>query len=105
MTFVQLGSELRMEESLRVHEGDKTKGKLPVNRQPSVPNKNNNRNNGNGISRKNDDRNKPNKKPKELVCWRCGKNGHAKRDCRVDLNKNGAGNSGGGNNNVAPNNG
>ena len=73
-------------------------------------NNRNNGNNGNGVKRKNDDRNKPNKKPKELVCWKCGKNGHSKRDCRVNLNKNGAGtsgdgNSGGGNNNVAPNNG
>ena len=28
LTLVQLGSKLRMEESLRVHESDKTKGKL-----------------------------------------------------------------------------
>ena len=36
LTSAQLGSELRMEESLRVHESDKTKEKLPVNGQPSV---------------------------------------------------------------------
>ena len=36
LTLFQLGSELRIEESLRVHESDKTKGKLPVNGQPSV---------------------------------------------------------------------
>ena len=36
LTLVQLGSELRIEESLRVHESDKTKGKLPVNGQPFV---------------------------------------------------------------------
>ena len=58
MTLVQLGSELRMEESLRVHESDKTKGKLPINGQPSVymvesnKNNNNNRNKGKGVKRK-----------------------------------------------------
>ena len=31
LILVQLGSELRMEESLRVHDSDKTKKKLPVN--------------------------------------------------------------------------
>ena len=36
LTLVQLGSDLRIEKSLRVHESDKTKGKLPVNGQPSV---------------------------------------------------------------------
>ena len=36
LTLVHLSSELRIEESLRVHESDKTKGKLPVNGQPSV---------------------------------------------------------------------
>ena len=90
MTLVQLGSELQMEESLRVHESDKTNGKLSVNGQPFVHmvesnknNNNNNRNKGKGIKQKNDDQNKPNKKPKELVYWRCGKIGHSNRDCRV----------------------
>ncbi|GJS75363.1 zinc finger, CCHC-type containing protein [Tanacetum coccineum] len=54
LSLVQLGSHLRIEESLRAHDSDKGKGKEC------------------GV---------PNKKPK-LECWKCGKTGHFKRDCR-----------------------
>ena len=68
-----------MEESLRVHESDKTKGKLPVNGQPSVHmvvsnnNNNNNRNKGKGIKRKNDDGTNRTRNPKNWFVGDVGK--------------------------------
>ncbi|GJT65318.1 zinc finger, CCHC-type containing protein [Tanacetum coccineum] len=56
LSLVQLGSHLRIEKSLRGQESDKGKGKEV----------------GGPLS---------NKKPK-LECWKCGKTGHFKRDCR-----------------------
>ncbi|KAJ9538049.1 hypothetical protein OSB04_030782 [Centaurea solstitialis] len=106
LSLVQLGSHIRIEESLRGQESDKNKAKPDVG-QPSVHmvegNKINPNHKGKSIKRKFEGRNKPNKKPNVLVCWRCNMTGHLKRDCRVNLNKrgtvsNGAGSSGGGNN-------
>ncbi|KAJ9556386.1 hypothetical protein OSB04_011000 [Centaurea solstitialis] len=105
LSLVQLGSHIRIEESLRGQESDKNKAKPDVG-QPSVHmvegNKINPKHKGKGIKRKFEDRNKPNKNSNVLVCWRCNMTGHLKRDCRVNLNKrgnvnNGAGSSGGGN--------
>ncbi|CAH9095117.1 unnamed protein product [Cuscuta europaea] len=100
LSLLQLGSHIQIEESLRIQEGDKNKAKPDVG-QPTVHmvevNKNNQNHKGKCIKRKNDSRDKPNKNPKDLVCWRCQKTGHVKRDCRVNLNKNNAANSGGGN--------
>ena len=111
LSLVQLGSHIRIEESLRVQDSDKIKGKTDVG-QPSVHmvevNKNNQNHKGKGTKRKFDNKpNKPNKKPKDLVCWRCHKTGHVKRDCRVNLNRNvvvnnGAGNSNGSNGPTPP---
>ncbi|GKD94783.1 zinc finger, CCHC-type containing protein, partial [Tanacetum coccineum] len=57
-----------IEESLRAHESDNGKGKEVPG--PSV-------NIGSGST----------KKPK-LECWKCGKTGHFKRDCRSGNKKN-----------------
>nr|GEV25247.1 zinc finger, CCHC-type [Tanacetum cinerariifolium] len=56
LSLVQLGSHLRIEESLRVQDSDKGKGKEVGG--PSV------------------------NMTKEGECWKCGKTGHFKRDCR-----------------------
>ncbi|GJV18867.1 zinc finger, CCHC-type containing protein [Tanacetum coccineum] len=72
VSLVQLGSHLRIEESLRAHESDNGKGK-EVN------------NGGSGS----------NKKPK-LECWKCGKTGHFKRDCRSGNKKNNTSSGGSG---------
>ncbi|GKC07459.1 zinc finger, CCHC-type containing protein [Tanacetum coccineum] len=61
LSLVQLGSHLRIEESLRAQDSDKGKGK-----------KRSNENNSGSSS---------NKKPK-LESWKCDKTGHFKRDCR-----------------------
>ncbi|KAJ9535802.1 hypothetical protein OSB04_un001045 [Centaurea solstitialis] len=106
LSLVQLGSHIRIEESLCGQESDKNKAKPDVG-QPSVHmvegNKINQNHKGKAIKRKFEGPNKPNKKPTVLVCWRCNMTGHLKRDCRVNLNKKGMGNnnagsSGGGNN-------
>ena len=100
LSLVQLGSHIRIEESLRVQEKDKTEEKPDVG-QPSVHmvegNNNNQNHKGKDIKRKFENHDKP------LVCWRCQKTGHVKRNCRVNLNRNvsvnnGAGNSNSGNN-------
>ncbi|KAJ9538834.1 hypothetical protein OSB04_031567 [Centaurea solstitialis] len=94
--LVQLGSHIRIKESLRGQESDKNKTKHDVG-QPSVHmvegNKINQNHNGKCIKRKFEGRNKPNKKPTILVCWICNMTGHLKRDCRVNLNKKGMGNN------------
>ncbi|GJX48368.1 zinc finger, CCHC-type containing protein, partial [Tanacetum coccineum] len=89
LSLVQLGSHLRIEESLRVHDSDKGKGKEVV--RPSVnmteeggKNKNNKQNKGNKRGfKENNDGSGSNKKPK-LECWKCVKTGHFKRDCRSE---------------------
>ncbi|GJX64530.1 zinc finger, CCHC-type containing protein [Tanacetum coccineum] len=77
-----------------LNENDKGKGQSNVG-QPSVhmvedKNKKDNNNKGIGKKCKYDSPDKTNKKSKELVCWRCQKVGHMKRDCCVKLGKNGA---------------
>nr|KAJ0217863.1 hypothetical protein LSAT_V11C300117180 [Lactuca sativa] len=70
LTLTQIGSHLRIEESIRTQELD---------------------NNPKG---KNQDDKFSNKKAK-LVCWNCNKPGHFKKDCRLrKVNKDGAGPSG-----------
>ncbi|KAI3753471.1 hypothetical protein L2E82_25525 [Cichorium intybus] len=98
LSLVQLASHIRIEESLRAKDVDKTKGKVEPG-QPSVhmvENKTRNPNNkGHGKRKQENVPNSSNKKKKDLVCWRCHKVGHCKHDCRVNLgNNNGAGNSG-----------
>nr|GEU85840.1 zinc finger, CCHC-type [Tanacetum cinerariifolium] len=78
-------SHLSIEESLRAQDNDKPKGNNVVG--PSVVNmveyNNSSRYNDNKGKRKHHDtKADPNKKPK-VTCWKCGKPGHLKRDCKV----------------------
>ncbi|GKE35747.1 zinc finger, CCHC-type containing protein, partial [Tanacetum coccineum] len=83
----ELGSHLPIEESLRVQDSDKSKGKNVVG--PSVVNmvehNNSSRYNDNKGKRKHHDniRADPNKKSK-VTCWKCGKPGHLKKDCKSE---------------------
>lgn len=45
---------------------------------------------------------KPNKKSKNVVCWRCYKIGQVKRDCLMNLDNNDIENNGGGNSGFKP---
>ncbi|GJZ61624.1 zinc finger, CCHC-type containing protein, partial [Tanacetum coccineum] len=85
LTLIELGSHLRIEESLRVQDNDKPKGNNVAG--PSVINMVEH----NNSSRYNDNKGKrkhhntiadPNKKPK-VTCWKCGKPGHLKRDYKA----------------------
>ncbi|GJV50140.1 zinc finger, CCHC-type containing protein [Tanacetum coccineum] len=83
LTFVELGSHLRTEESLKVHDSDKPKGNNVDG--PSVVNMvehdNSFRCNDNKGKRKHHDNTRadPNKKAKP-TCWKCRKTCHIKRD-------------------------
>ncbi|GJS18875.1 zinc finger, CCHC-type containing protein [Tanacetum coccineum] len=85
LTLVELGSHLHIEESLRVQDSDKPKGNNVAS--PSVVNmvdhNNSSRYNDNKGKRKHLDNTRadPNKKAK-LTCWKSGKTGHIKRDCK-----------------------
>ncbi|GJU70778.1 zinc finger, CCHC-type containing protein [Tanacetum coccineum] len=93
LSLVQLGSHLRIDESLRAHESDKGKGKKVVG--PFVNmikeggmNKNNKQNKGKKCGYKeNNSGSGFNKKPK-LECWKCGQTGHFKKDCHSGNKKN-----------------
>nr|GEX13514.1 zinc finger, CCHC-type [Tanacetum cinerariifolium] len=84
LTQIELGSYLRIEESLRVQDSGKPKGNnvdgpLVVN---MVEHNNSYRYNDNkGKQKHHDTKANPNKKPK-VTCWKCGKPGHLKRDCK-----------------------
>ncbi|GJX84110.1 zinc finger, CCHC-type containing protein [Tanacetum coccineum] len=101
LSLVRLDSQLRIKESIRTQDSDKGKGKEVVG--PSVnmieegeKNKNNKQNKGKKRGFKdNNDGSGSNKKPK-LECWKCGKTGHFKRDCRSGNKKNNASLSGSG---------
>ncbi|GJW96333.1 zinc finger, CCHC-type containing protein [Tanacetum coccineum] len=85
LTLIELGSHLRIEESLRAQDNDKPKGNNVAG--PSVVNmvehNNSSRYNDNKGKRKHHDtRANPNKKPK-VTCWKCGKPGHLKKDCKA----------------------
>nr|GEZ72399.1 zinc finger, CCHC-type [Tanacetum cinerariifolium] len=82
LTLVELGSHLRIKESLRMQDNDKPKGNnvagpLVVN---MVDHNNSSRNTNNRGKRKHhDNKANPNKKSK-VTCWKCGKPGHMKKD-------------------------
>ncbi|GJS37354.1 zinc finger, CCHC-type containing protein [Tanacetum coccineum] len=85
LTLIELGSHLRIEESLRAQDNDKPKGNNVDG--PSVVNmvehNNSSKYNDNKGKRKHHDtRANPNKKPK-VTCWKYGKHGHLKKDCKV----------------------
>ncbi|GJW97330.1 zinc finger, CCHC-type containing protein [Tanacetum coccineum] len=85
LTLAELGSHLRIEESLGMHDSDKPKGNNVAG--PSVVNmvehNNSSRYNDNKGKHKHHDNTKadPNKKSK-VTCWKCGKPGHLKKDCK-----------------------
>nr|KAJ0200496.1 hypothetical protein LSAT_V11C600308410 [Lactuca sativa] len=99
LTLTQLGSHLRIEESLRTQELDNNpKGKNQVG-SSSVKmvdgegSKNQKKSNGKRKFKGKDEKSS-NKKAK-VVCWNCNKPGHFKKDCRLrKVNKDGAGPSG-----------
>ncbi|PWA94304.1 retrotransposon protein [Artemisia annua] len=106
LTLVELGSHLRIEESLKAQDIDKPKSSNATG--PSVVNmvehNNSSRNNDNKGKRKHHDNTKDdlNKKPK-VTCWKCGKPGHFRKDCKggkVGKKSNGSGTSGSGNGNT-----
>ncbi|GJY71133.1 zinc finger, CCHC-type containing protein [Tanacetum coccineum] len=87
LTLVELGSHLRIEESLRAQDIDKPKGNNVVG--PSVVNMvehdNSSMYNDNKGKRKHrDTKDNPNKKSK-VTCWKCGKPGHLKKDCKSGM--------------------
>ncbi|KAL9997387.1 putative RNA-directed DNA polymerase [Helianthus debilis subsp. tardiflorus] len=88
LSLVQLGSHIRIEESLRVQEDDKTKGKTQASSSINVvehDGKSGKFNKFKNQKRKfNRDDKQPNKKVKS-TCWRCHKVGHFKKDYRVKL--------------------
>ncbi|GKC21749.1 zinc finger, CCHC-type containing protein [Tanacetum coccineum] len=99
LTLVELGSHLRIKESLRVQDNDKPKGNNVVGSSVvnMVEHNNSFRYNDNKGKRKHQD-NKfhPNKKSK-VTCWKCEKPGHLKKDCKggkVSNKANGSGTNG-----------
>nr|GEY61929.1 zinc finger, CCHC-type [Tanacetum cinerariifolium] len=87
LSLVQLGSHFRIEESLRIKENGKGKGKeivgsSSVNMIEDGKNKSNNKNNKEKKRKNNGNNDRSNKKYK-VTCWKCGKTGHYKKDCRV----------------------
>ncbi|GJR74346.1 zinc finger, CCHC-type containing protein [Tanacetum coccineum] len=88
LTLIELGSHLRIEESLKAQDNDKPKGNNvagpSVVTKPSKMVKHNNSsryNDNKGKRKHHDTRANPNKKPK-VTCWKCGKPGHLKKDCK-----------------------
>ncbi|GJZ47302.1 zinc finger, CCHC-type containing protein [Tanacetum coccineum] len=99
--LVQLGSHLRIEESLRALESNKGKGKEVDG--PSVNmmeeggnNKNNKQNKGKKRGFKDNNGGFGSNKKHKLECWKCGKTGHFKKDCRSGNKKNNTSASGSG---------
>ncbi|CAN0854204.1 Retrovirus-related Pol polyprotein from transposon TNT 1-94 [Linum grandiflorum] len=90
LSLVQLGSHLRIEESLRVQEGAKPKDPSSVHMMEEGESSKR----GKGKKRPaGKDKGGPKKKTK-ASCWTCGKSGHLKRDCPTARRQAQRGNSG-----------
>ncbi|GJX42308.1 zinc finger, CCHC-type containing protein [Tanacetum coccineum] len=89
LSLVQLGSHLRIEESLRAQDSDKGKGKEVAGPFVNMTEegKNKTKKQSKGKKREHGSGSGSNKKPK-LECWKYGKTGHFKRDCRSGNKKN-----------------
>ncbi|GKF67967.1 zinc finger, CCHC-type containing protein, partial [Tanacetum coccineum] len=90
LSLVQLGSHFRIEETLRMKESGKCKGKdivgsSSVNMVEDDKNKKNNKKSKGNKRKFHEKKNYSNKKSK-MECWKCGKPGHFKKDCRVKKN-------------------
>ncbi|GKB52029.1 zinc finger, CCHC-type containing protein [Tanacetum coccineum] len=90
LSLVQLGSHFRIEETLRMEESGKGKGKdiagsSSMNMVEDDKNKKNNKN-SKGKKRKFHDKKDDSNKRSKMTCWKCGKPGHFKKDCRVKKN-------------------
>ncbi|GJW73137.1 zinc finger, CCHC-type containing protein [Tanacetum coccineum] len=85
LTLVELGSHLHIEESLRMQDNHKPKGNNVVGLSVvnMVEHNNSSKYNDNKGKRKHHDNTKvdPNKKSK-VTCWKYGKPGHLKKDCK-----------------------
>nr|KAJ0218484.1 hypothetical protein LSAT_V11C300108620 [Lactuca sativa] len=99
LTLNQIGSHLRIEESLRTQEldnnpkGKNQVGSSSVNMVDGEGSKNQKKSNGKRKFKGKDEKSS-NKKGK-VVCWNCYKPAHFKKDCRLcKVNKDGAGPSG-----------
>nr|GEV14755.1 zinc finger, CCHC-type [Tanacetum cinerariifolium] len=82
---LELGSHMRIKESLRSQDNDKPKGNKGAKHSiiNMVEHNNSSRYNDNKGKRKHHDNiANPNKKPK-VTCWKCGKPGHLKKDCKA----------------------
>ncbi|GJY00400.1 zinc finger, CCHC-type containing protein [Tanacetum coccineum] len=85
LTRIELGSHLYIEESLRAQDNDKPKGNNVAG--PSVVyivghNNSSRYNENKGKCKHHETKANPNKKPK-VTCWKCGKPGHLKKDCKA----------------------
>ncbi|KAD6119978.1 hypothetical protein E3N88_11249 [Mikania micrantha] len=89
LNLVQLGSALRIEESLRSQETDKGKGKIEENKSSvnmvETDNKFKRFHKGKKGKRKFKGNDHGSNKKGKMVCWNYGKPGHLKRDCRVKM--------------------
>nr|GFA89712.1 hypothetical protein [Tanacetum cinerariifolium] len=93
LSLVQLGSHFCLKETLRAEESGNEKGKdvagsSSVNMIEDDKNKNNNKNNK-AKKRKNGGNNDGLNYKSKLTCWKYGKTGHFKKDCRVKKNNGG----------------
>nr|GEX50070.1 zinc finger, CCHC-type [Tanacetum cinerariifolium] len=101
LILVELDSHLRIEESPKALDNNKQKGNNIV--VPSVfnmvdHNKSSRYNDNKGKCKHQNTKDDPNKKPK-MTCWKCGKPGHLKKDCKagnVGNKANGSGTNGSG---------
>ncbi|KAE8661133.1 hypothetical protein F3Y22_tig00116939pilonHSYRG00341 [Hibiscus syriacus] len=98
LTLIQLGSHLRIEESLKTQELDNNPegknqiGSSSVNMVEADGSKNSSKSKNKRKYTGGDD--KSSNKKSKMVCWKCGKPGHFNKDCRVPKVNKDAGPSG-----------